>query len=265
MRNLEAAIRRRRDEIFGMRRELHRIPETAYEEEKTSACIADRLRRLGVTVRAGIARCGVVGLQRFGPGGTTLMLRSELDALPLAEQTGLAFASTRSGVMHACGHDGHMAMVLGAAMVMGDLDPPLNGAVKYVFQPAEEGPGGAAPMIAEGVLEDPAVDAVLAFHLWPELPEGTVGVRSGPLMAAMDRFDLRIIGRGGHGAMPHRCVDALEIGAQVVGALQRLVSRQINPLQAAVITVGAFHAGSAFNVIADEACLCGTTRTFDLP
>jgi amidohydrolase len=263
MSDLKEAIDRRREEIVRMRRELHRIPEPAYTEEKTARYVSEQLVRLGIPVRTGIARFGVVGTHRYAQPGKTVMLRCELDALPVAEQTSLPFASLHPGAMHACGHDGHMAMVLGAAMVLRDLDPPLCGAIKFVFQPAEEGPGGAAPMIAEGVLSDPRVDTVLGLHLWPGLPEGTVGIRNGPLMAAMDRFDIHIEGKGGHGAMPHLCVDALEIGTQVVGALQRIVSRQMNPLQPAVVTIGEFHAGAAFNIIASEAHLSGTTRTFD--
>jgi amidohydrolase len=263
MKDLKAAVAQRGNDIIAIRRALHQIPEVGYTEQKTSRFVADRLERLGMEVRRGIARFGVVGLQRFSRPGKTLMLRSELDALPIVEQTGLPFASIHPAAMHACGHDGHMAMVLGAAMVLRDLDPPLNGSVKYVFQPAEEGPGGAAPMIEEGVLSDPKVDTVLGIHLWPGMPEGTIGIRSGPLMAAMDRFDLHIRGKGGHGAMPHLCVDALEIGTQCVAALQRIVSRQMDPLKPCVVTVGEFHAGSAFNVTASEARLSGTTRTFD--
>jgi amidohydrolase len=263
MKDLKAAVAQRGNDIIAIRRALHQIPEVGYTEQKTSRFVAGRLERLGMEVRSGIARFGVVGLQRFSRPGKTLMLRSELDALPIVEQTGLPFASTHPAAMHACGHDGHMAMVLGAAMVLRDLDQPLNGSIKYVFQPAEEGPGGAASMIEEGVLCDPKVDMVLGIHLWPGIPEGTIGIRSGPLMAAMDRFDLHIRGKGGHGAMPHLCVDALEIGTQCVAALQRIVSRQMNPLKPCVVTVGEFHAGSAFNVTASEARLSGTTRTFD--
>ncbi|MBR9980506.1 MAG: amidohydrolase [Desulfatitalea sp.] len=261
--NLKKAIQRREREIIQIRRELHRIPEPAYTEDKTSRFVAERLQRLGIDCRTGIARYGVVGIHRFAHPGKTVMLRCELDALPVVEQTGLPFASTHPHAMHACGHDGHMAMVLGAAMVLQDLDPPLCGAVKYLFQPAEEGPGGAAPMIAEGVLKDPHVDTVLGLHLWPGLPEGSVGIRPGPVMAAMDRFDLQIKGKGGHGAMPHLCVDALEVGTQVINALQRIVSRQMNPLKPSVVTIGQFQAGTAFNIIAGEAHLSGTTRTFD--
>jgi amidohydrolase len=187
-----------------------------------------------------------------------------MDALPVTEETDLPFASTHPGVMHACGHDAHVAMALVAASVLSRIKDDLNGTIKFVFQPAEEGPGGAKPMIDEGVLENPQVDYSIGCHVWPEIPEGTIGVRSGPFMAAMDRFDIKIIGRGGHGAMPHMCVDALEAGTQVVSALQRISSRHVNPLDPVVVTVGMFHAGTAFNVIPGEAQLSGTTRTFNL-
>jgi amidohydrolase len=166
-------------------------------------------------------------------------------------------------MMHACGHDGHMAMALGAASLLSSLSDHLRGNMVFVFQPAEEGPGGAKPMIQAGVLENPDVDEVFAFHLWPDLDLGCIGIRSGPLMAAMSRFQITIVGQGGHAAMPHKCVDALDVGVQVVNALQRLVSRKISPLHPAVLSVASFQAGSTFNVIPDQAHLTGTTRTFD--
>lgn len=263
MNDLKALVRRHYQKIVQIRRDLHQIPETAYTEDSTSRYVADVLTDLGLAVSTGIARYGVVGLKRFEAAGKTLMFRSELDALPIAEQTGLPFSSRNPLCMHACGHDGHMAMVLGAAAVLCDMDQYLCGQIKFVFQPAEEGPGGAKPMIEAGVMQSPQVDFVMGCHLWPAIAEGTVGVRSGPLMAAMDRFDIKIIGRGGHGAMPHLCVDALEVGTQVVGALQRIVSRQMNPLSPTVLTVGRFESGTTFNVIPSEARICGTTRTFD--
>jgi amidohydrolase len=165
--------------------------------------------------------------------------------------------------MHACGHDGHMAMVLGAATILNKVKDKLKGNIKFLFQPAEEGPGGAKPMIEAGVMENPHVDFSVGCHVWPAIPEKTIGVKAGRLMAAMDRFDLKIIGKGGHGAMPHLCVDALEVGTQVVNALQRIASRQMNPLSPTVVTVGSFQAGTTFNVIPGEAQMCGTTRTFD--
>jgi amidohydrolase len=263
MDDLKSLVRAHRDTIVRMRRDLHRIPETAYKEEKTSKYVAQYLSSLGLDVQSGIAKFGVVGIKKMGAAGKTLMLRSELDALPIKEATGLSFASTHPEAMHACGHDGHMAMVLGAATVLADLYSRLSGHIKFVFQPAEEGPGGAKPMIEAGVMKAPDVDFSLGCHLWPGIPEGMVGVRPGPIMAAMDRFDLTIKGRAGHGAMPHMCIDAVDVGTQVVNAFQRIVSRQMNPLNPTVVTVGEFNAGTTFNIIAGEAHMSGTTRTFD--
>jgi len=249
-------------QVIDMRRDLHRIPETGFNEVKTSAYVAERLGRLGLEVQTGIARHGVIGLLRTGKPGPTLMIRADMDALPITEATGLPFASTHPGCMHACGHDAHMAMALGAAAVLSMLRERFTGNVKFVFQPAEEGPGGAQPMIAAGVMENPTVDYVIGCHLWAERPEGYIGIRSGLFMAAVDRFDLKIIGKGGHAAQPHRCVDALEVGAQVVAALQRIVSRHLDPIEPTVLTVGSFHAGTAFNITPSEAVISGTTRTF---
>jgi amidohydrolase len=256
-------VREHEELITRMRRDLHRIPEVAYTEEGTSAYIAAYLRKEGFHVTTGVAKTGVVALLPFSDPGKTLLIRSDIDALPVEEETGLSFSSQHPGVMHACGHDAHMAMVLGAATILKKVKSELKGNIKFVFQPAEEGPGGAKPMIEEGVMENPHVDYAVGCHLWPAIPEGTVGVRAGKLMAAMDRFDIRILGKGGHGAMPHLCVDALEVGTQVVGALQRIVSRQMNPLIPTVVTVGSFHAGTTFNIIPGIAEICGTTRTFD--
>ncbi len=250
--------------VINTRRDLHRIPETAYTEKKTSAYVAEYLNKEGLEIQTGIATYGVVGLLKTGRPGPTLMIRADMDALPITEETGLPFASTHPGVMHACGHDAHVAMALVSASVLNRIKDELNGTIKFVFQPAEEGPGGAKPMIDEGILENPKVDYSIGCHVWSEIPEGTIGVRSGPFMAAMDRFDIKIIGRGGHGAMPHMCVDALEAGTQVVSALQRISSRHMNPLDPVVVTVGMFQAGTAFNIIPAEAKLSGTTRTFNL-
>jgi amidohydrolase len=262
MDTVHEAVAAFKERVIGIRRDLHRIPETGFNEVKTSAYVAERLNELGLEVLTGIARHGVIGLLRTGKPGPTVMIRADMDALPITEATGLVFASTHPGCMHACGHDAHMAMALGAASVLFQLKSVFRGNVKFVFQPAEEGPGGAEPMIAAGVMENPAVDYVIGCHLWAERPEGYIGVRPGPFMAAMDRFDIQIIGRGGHAAQPHRCVDALEVGTQVVAALQRIVSRHLDPLEPTVLTVGSFHAGTAFNVTPSEAVMSGTTRTF---
>jgi len=262
--NLKELVQKYKEQIVGIRRELHQIPEPAYTEKKTSAAVADHLKKAGLEVRTGIARYGVAGLLSTGRPGPTLMIRADMDALPVEEQTGLLFSSTHAGAMHACGHDAHMAMVVGAALVLSSVKDTLKGNIKFLFQPAEEGPGGAKPMIEEGVMDNPKVDYAVGCHLWPASPEGTIGVKAGTIMAAMNRFDIRIIGSQGHGAMPHLCVDALDVGTQVVNALQRVVSRHMDPLKPTVVTVGSFHAGKAFNIIPGEAELSGTTRTFDL-
>jgi amidohydrolase len=263
MKNIKSAIQQYKDRVVNTRRDLHRIPEVAFTEAKTAAYVADYLKREGLAVTTGIARHGVVGLLETGRPGPTLMIRADMDALPITEETGLPFASGHPGVMHACGHDGHTAMALVTATAMNALKDQINGTIKFVFQPAEEGPGGAEPMIAEGVMENPHVDYTLGCHIWPDVPEGTIGIRAGALLAAMFRFDITITGKGGHGAMPHKCVDALEIGCQVVNALQRIVSRKLDPLSPSVITVGQFQAGTTFNVIPESASMCGTARTFD--
>ena len=263
MDHIHQLVSEHKDLITKIRRDLHRIPETAYTEKKTSAYVIDYLNSLELDVQTEIAQYGVVGLLKAGKPGPTLMLRADMDALPLNEDTGLAFASEHEGVMHACGHDAHMAMVLGAATVFNRIKDELTGNIKFLFQPAEEGPGGAKPMIEAGVMENPKVDYAIGCHMWPDIPEGTIGVRPGPFMAAMDRFDIKIKGRGGHGAMPHLCTDALEAGTQVINALQRIVSRHMDPLEPTVVTVGTFHAGTAFNIIPGEADLSGTTRTFN--
>lgn len=260
---LNSLIHQHKDLLIRVRRELHQIPEPAYTEEKTSARVAHYLHEEGLEVSTGVAKHGVVGLLKTGRPGPTLMIRAEMDALPITEQTGLPFTSTHDGAMHACGHDAHMAMVIGAARVLNRVKDQLTGSIKFIFQPAEEGPGGAKPMIEQGVMDNPKVDYALGCHLWPGIPEGMLGVKTGPIMAAMDRFDIKVIGSQGHGAMPHQCVDALEVGTQVVNALQRIVSRHMDPLKPAVVTIGSFHAGNTFNVIPAEAEMCGTTRTFD--
>jgi amidohydrolase len=263
MRDLKAEFTRLAPRISRFRRELHQIPEAGLAEHKTAAYLTRHLNNLGLEVHTGLAGTGIKAVLRTGRPGPTLMYRADMDGLPIAEQTGADWASTHPGMMHACGHDGHMAMALGTAELVSSLAERLRGNMVFVFQPAEEGPGGAKPMIQAGVLEDPQVDEAFGFHLWPDLAHGCIGIRSGPLMAAMSRFRIIITGRGGHAAMPHWCIDALDTGVQVVNALQRLVSRKISPLHPAVLTVASFQAGSAFNVIPDQAELGGTARTFD--
>ncbi len=245
-------------ELVALRRELHAHPELAFAEHETAARVAEFLSGSGLQIRTGVGGTGVLAAVPARPGRTAL-LRVDLDALPIAEQSRAPYASRNPGVMHACGHDGHTAMGAGAARLLARRDLPGN--VRVLFQPDEEGEGGAQAVIRDGVLE--GVDVVLGIHLWNELPVGTLGVKAGPLMAAVDRLRLVIHGRGGHGAIPDRAADPVVAAAHVVIALQTIVSREVSPLASAVVTIGAVRGGEAFNVIPDEVTLLGTIRTFD--
>lgn len=247
--------------LIRTRRDLHRHPELGFQEHRTAGIVAERLRAAGYEVITGIAETGVVGTLRGGAGeGPTLLLRADMDALPIVEECGHDFVSTHAGVMHACGHDAHVAIGLATAERLARTRERWPGTVKYVFQPAEEGGGGGRRMVDEGVLE--GVDAALGLHVWTGLPSGVVGVVPGPLMASAADFEITVRGRGGHGAIPDETVDAVLAASQVVVALQSVVSRGVSPLQSAVVSVGAFQAGEAFNVIADTARLRGTARAF---
>ncbi len=241
------------------RRHIHQHPELSFHEVETAQYIANELRLMGlepqhILPNAVIAEVGDAGR------GPTIALRADIDALPISEETGLPFASLTPGVMHACGHDGHTAILLGVARLLADQRENIPGRIRLLFQPAEEiPPGGAEQLIAAGVLN--GVSAIAGLHLWSPLPSGTAAAIPGPAMAASDRFTITIQGRGGHGAMPHRCIDALETASRIVVALQSIVSRSVDPLDAAVVTVGRFSSGTAFNVIAGEAVLEGTVRT----
>lgn len=261
--SLEPEVLALAEELSAVRRDLHRHPELGFEEVRTSRLVAARLRALGLEVTEGVAKTGVVGLLRGARPGRTLLLRADMDGLPLQEATGAPYASTIPGRMHACGHDGHVAMLLGAARVLARRRERLGGAVKFVFQPAEEGPGGAKPMIEAGVMEGPRVEAAFGLHLSNDLPVGRLGIRSGPVLAAADRFELTIRGQGGHGALPHQTVDAIVVGAHVVTALQEVVSREVAPTHPAVVSVGTIQGGSNYNIIAAELRLTGTLRAFD--
>lgn len=249
--------------LVATRRAIHQHPEPGFEEVRTAAAVAARLAALGLEVRTEVAKTGVVGLLRGARPGRTLLLRADMDCLPVEEQTGAPYASRRPGLMHACGHDGHVAMLLGAAEVLVTRRERLAGSVKLVFQPAEEGPGGARPMIEAGVLEDPRVDAAVGLHLLNDYPVGTVALRAGPVMAATDRFELRVRGRGGHGAAPHQTVDAILAAAHVVTALQAVAAREVAPGVPVVLSVGTIHGGFRYNVIAPEVELTGTVRSFE--
>jgi len=245
-------------DLVALRRDLHQNPELAWAERRTAGRVAAFLEGAGLEVREGVAGTGLLATARGG-AGRTVLLRVDMDGLPIQEQGGAPYASRVPGVMHACGHDGHTAIGAGAARVLGSRRPA--GTVRVLFQPAEEGEGGAQRVLADGALD--GVDVVLGIHLWNELPVGTIGVKAGPLMAAVDRLGIVVRGRGGHGGHPHRAADPVVAAAQIVLALQTVVAREVSPLESAVLTVGAIHGGQAFNVIPDEVTLLGTVRTFD--
>ncbi|MEA2585929.1 MAG: hypothetical protein QOF33_4014 [Thermomicrobiales bacterium] len=254
--------------VVADRRHLHQHPELGFQEVKTAAFVADRLRALGVEdIKTGIAKTGVTGLIRgtgTGPGADkVVLLRADMDALPIEEENEVDYRSTVPGTMHACGHDAHTAMLLGTTRLLLDRRDRFAGTVKVLFQPAEEGGGGARVMIEEGALENPKVDAAFGIHVAQDEPIGTVSVRPGPIMAAADRFTIVVQGKGGHGAQPHLCIDPIAVGAQIVVALQTIVSREVDPTEPAVVTVGAFRSGHAANVIPDTAELRGTVRSFN--
>ncbi|MGZ3585124.1 MAG: M20 metallopeptidase family protein [Ktedonobacterales bacterium] len=251
------------DQLVADRRHFHRHPELGLQEHETAAYVAKRLQKLGIDHQTGIAQTGIVGLIQGAHPGRTVLLRADMDALPLTEETGAEYASERPGVMHACGHDGHTAILLAVAEILSRRRDQLNGTVKLVFQPAEEGPGGAEPMIAAGVMESPHVDACFGLHLANESPVGQIIVQGGPVQASADTFDIVVHGVGGHGAMPEQTVDAVAIGAAIVNELQRLISREVSPRDTAVVTVGSFHAGTRHNIIAKRAVLEGTLRTLN--
>jgi amidohydrolase len=247
-----------RDELVATRRDIHQHPELGFEETRTAALVADRLRKLGYDVQTGIGRTGVVALKKNE--GRCVLLRADMDALPVEEANNVVYRSLTSGKMHACGHDGHVAIGLEVARRL--AHGSLGGSVKFAFQPAEEASNGAQAMIEDGVLEGPSVDAAFGIHLWNDLPVGSVGVMAGPVMASVDQFDITVLGRGGHAAAPHQTIDPVLIAAHVVTGLQSLVSRRRSPLEEGVVSVTEIHAGRAFNVIPDRASLRGTVRTF---
>lgn len=250
------------DQMVQWRRDFHMHPELSFQEERTPKKITEYLKSLGIEVKTGVGGRGVVGTIEGGQPGKTIALRADFDALPIQDEKNVPYKSTVPGVMHACGHDGHTATLLGVAKVLSENREHLKGKVVLLHQHAEElAPGGAIAMVEDGCLE--GVDVVFGTHLMANQPYGTYGYQKGPIMAAGDRFVIKIQGKGGHGSAPHETVDAIAIGTQVVNQLQHLVSRQINPLKPAVVSVGSFHAGDASNVIADSVELTGTVRTFD--
>ena len=225
-------------DLVQWRRQLHQHPELGFQEQQTAAFIAEKLTRWQIDHQTGIAETGIVALIQGTRPGPVFAIRADMDALPIQEENQVPYRSQKDGVMHACGHDGHTAIALGTAYYLSQHRHLIQGTVKIIFQPAEEFPGGAKPMIEAGVLTQPDVDAIIGLHLWNNLPIGTVGVRSGPLMAAVETFDCTIYGKGGHGAIPQQTVDPIVVGAQIISSLQSIVSRQLNPLDPGVVTVG---------------------------
>lgn len=250
------------EEMTEWRRDLHAHPELGYEEHRTSEFVARKLAEYGIEVHRGLAGTGVVGtLRGTGIGSGSIGLRADMDALSMQEENQFPHASRYPGRMHACGHDGHTTMLLGAARYLAETKR-FRGTVHFIFQPAEEGLAGGRKMVEQGLFEQFPCDSVFALHNWPDLPTGTAGVRTGPVMAAADRFEITLTGKGCHAAMPHQGVDPVLAGAHLITALQSLVSRTIDPLDRAVVSVTQMHTGSAFNVIPEEARLSGTVRTF---
>ncbi len=247
------------DDMTAWRRDIHAHPETAFEETRTADLVARTLESFGIETHRGLAKTGVVGRLRAGSSARTIGLRADLDALPLDEKNDFEHRSRHDGKMHACGHDGHTAMLLGAARYLAETQN-FDGTVHFIFQPAEEGAAGGRVMVEEGLFERFPCTAVYGMHNWPGMERGRIGVRTGAMMASADMFAIRIAGRGGHAAMPHHAVDPVVVGAQMVGALQAVASRSADPLDSVVVSVTQFHAGTADNVIPDEAVLSGTCR-----
>ncbi len=250
-------------QVVEWRRRLHQKPEMGFKEHLTAEFISQKLQEWGISHQTSIVKTGIVATIESGNPGPVLGIRADMDALPIQEENEVPYRSQHDGVMHACGHDGHTAIALGTAYYLSQHRDDFVGTVKIIFQPAEEGPGGAKPMIEAGVLKNPDVEAIIGLHLWNNLPLGKIGVRSGPLMAAVEEFSCTILGKGGHGAIPQQTVDSVVVSAQIVNALQTIVARNVDPLESAVVTIGKLHAGKAFNIIADKAQMSGTVRYFN--
>ena len=257
--NIRSEIKDIEKNIIGWRRDFHQYPELGFDEHRTSKIIGEALKEMGLAPQMNVGKTGVTADLTFGEG-PTIALRADMDALPMQETSGLDFSSKHDGVMHACGHDGHMAMLLGAAKVLTQNGDSFNGTVRFIFQPAEEGAGGARYMIEDGCLD--GVDEIYGIHVWNYQPVGEVGITDGPVLAAADMFEINIKGIGGHGAAPQGTIDAVVVASHLVQALQTIVSRNTNPLESTVVTIGTINGGHNFNIIADEVTLSGTARAY---
>ncbi|WP_312112746.1 M20 metallopeptidase family protein [Brevibacillus reuszeri] len=262
LQQLHVAVEELEAEMVAIRRDLHRHPELSFHEVRTPALIAEYLEALGIEVRRNVGGRGVVGTLKGGKPGKTVALRADFDALPIQDEKDVEYRSTIPGVMHACGHDGHTAALLGTAKVLAKYRDQLPGTVVFIHQFAEElAPGGARPMIEDGCLN--GVDVIYGCHLQSTMPFGHVYYREGYIQAAADKFTITVKGKGGHGAIPHETVDPIIIGSQIAMNLQTIASRRVDPLKQLVVSIGSFHAGDAFNVIPESAVLTGTVRTYD--
>ncbi len=257
--NIRSEIKDIEKNIIDWRRDFHQYPELGFDEHRTSKIIGEALKEMGLAPKMNVGKTGVTADLSFGKG-PTIALRADMDALPMQETSGLDFSSKHDGVMHACGHDGHMAMLLGAAKALTQNGDSFNGTVRFIFQPAEEGAGGARYMIEDGCLD--GVDEIYGIHVWNYQPVGEVGITDGPVLAAADMFEIKIKGIGGHGAAPQGTIDAVVVASHLVQALQTIVSRNTNPLESTVITIGTINGGHNFNIIADEVTLSGTARAY---
>lgn len=251
------------EELIKIRRAFHQYPELGYEERKTAERIAVLLKELGLEVETNVAKTGVVALLRGKEPGKTIAIRADMDALPLQEESKKSYRSKVEGKMHACGHDAHITYGIGAAKLLKKYQSHIKGNVKFIFQPAEESVGGAKPMIEEGVLENPKVDAILGGHVWPDTPSGSIEVLNGPVMASTGQIYLEIHGKGGHAARPHENIDPIMIAQEILQRLQSLTSRRIDPLESLVISICSFQSGETYNVMPEKAVLKGTFRTLN--
>lgn len=252
-----------KDEIIQIRRDFHQHPELGFNEKWTAGIVAKYLTDMGLKVQTGIAGTGVVGLLKGKDPGKTVLLRADMDALPIQEENDVPYRSQKDGIMHACGHDGHMAILLTVAKILNAHREDLSGRIKFIFQPGEEGLAGERFMIEDGVLEDPKVDSAFGLHLNTGIPVGSLALRAGNMMACLDSFTIKIKGKGGHAAMPEGGVDAILMSAQVISTLQSLISKEVSPTTPLVVHVGTIHGGNAFNIVADQVELKGTVRTHD--
>ena len=250
------------DDVVLIRRDLHMHPELGFREHRTAGIVSDRLRRLGYDVHEGIGTTGVVGVLRGTRPGRTIMLRADMDALPILEERDHSYRSQADGCMHACGHDGHVAILLGAAAIIADRKDELAGTICLVFQPAEEGLAGARSMIDDGLFERFTIERAYGLHLSSKYPTGVLGFREGPMYASSDSIEIDVLGIGGHGSAPHDTIDPIYAASNFVTSLQQVVSRQIDPLEPAVVTIGSIHAGTTHNVIPRTCRMLGTVRAF---